>query len=205
MILYGLARALKPEYVVETGIAAGVSTSFLGAALIENGRGGLFSIELPRVERGQRVLADGSVYSWHGNGVGWAIPHDVRRGLENRHRIILQDVRHALPELLEELPCVDLFFHDDLHTPDHMLWEYEAVWAKLSPRGCWFPTTSITDGSNFAPGRASAERRFITSIDCARFASPAGESRGEMISATMRDWGVRTMGRAHERGSETLS
>ena len=38
-ILYGLVRALKPDYVIETGVAAGVSTSFFGAALIENGRG----------------------------------------------------------------------------------------------------------------------------------------------------------------------
>jgi Methyltransferase domain len=135
MILYGLARALKPECVVETGIAAGVSTSFFGAAMIENGCGTLFSIELPPAEQNSRALADGSVYSWHGHGVGWAIPGEIRRALEGRHRVILQDVRLALPELLRELPHVNLFFHDDLHTPDHMFWEYQAVWAKLSPRG----------------------------------------------------------------------
>jgi hypothetical protein len=135
VILYGLARALKPEYVVETGIAAGVSTAFLGAALIENGRGKLFSIELPPGEASQRALADGSLYAWHQRGVGWAIPRETRSSLGERHRVILQDVRRALPELLRELPYVDLFFHDDLHTPDHMFWEYEAVWAKLSARG----------------------------------------------------------------------
>ena len=135
MILYGLARALKPEYVVETGVAAGVSTSFFGAALIENERGKLFSIELPPGETSGRALADGSLYKWQQRGVGWAIPGEIRSSLGDRHRVILQDVRHALPELLQELPYIDLFFHDDLHTPDHMLWEYEAVWAKLSRRG----------------------------------------------------------------------
>jgi hypothetical protein len=135
IILYGLARALKPEYVVETGIAAGVSTAFFGAALIENGRGKLFSIELPSGEASDRALADGSSYSWHQRGVGWAIPEEIRSYLGARHRVIFRDVRLALPELLRELPCVDLFFHDDLHTPDHMFWEYEAVWAKLSARG----------------------------------------------------------------------
>ena len=135
MILYGLARALKPEYVIETGIAAGVSTSFFGAALIENGRGKLFSIELPPGDASGRALADGSLYSWRQHGVGWAIPEEIRSSLRDRHRMILRDVRLALPELLRELPCVDLFFHDDLHTPDHMFWEYEAVWAKLSARG----------------------------------------------------------------------
>jgi|ERR1035438_8222465 hypothetical protein len=135
MVLYGLARALSPDYVVETGIAAGVSTAFFGAALIENGHGRLYSIELPAGATNGRVLEDGSLYTWQEGGVGWAIPGEIRRLLAGRHRIILQDVRSALPELLLELPYVDLFFHDDLHTPDHMLWEYQAAWAKLSPRG----------------------------------------------------------------------
>ena len=134
-ILYGLARALRPEYVIETGVAAGVSASFFGAALIENGRGGLFSIELPPDVATRRALADGSRYAWQERGVGWAIPDPIRSALGDRHRLILEDVRTALPELLDELPCVDIFFHDDLHTPDHMYWEYEAVWAKLSPLG----------------------------------------------------------------------
>jgi hypothetical protein len=134
-ILYGLVRALKPDYVIETGVAAGVSTSFFGAALIENGRGRLFSVELPPEVAGHRTLADGSVYAWHERGVGWAIPDEIKHALGDRHRLILQDVRTALPSLLNELPYVDIFFHDDLHTPDHMYWEYDAVWPTLSPRG----------------------------------------------------------------------
>jgi hypothetical protein len=134
-ILYGLVRALKPDYVIETGVAAGVSTSFFGAALIENGRGRLFSVELPPEVAGHRALADGSVYAWHEYGVGWAIPDEIKHALGDRHRLILQDVRTALPSLLNELPYVDIFFHDDLHTPDHMYWEYDAVWPTLSPRG----------------------------------------------------------------------
>ena len=134
-ILYGLVRALKPDFVIETGVAAGVSTSFFGAALIENGRGRLFSVELPPEVAGQRTLADGSVYAWHERGVGWAIPDEIKHALGDRHRLTLQDVRTALPSLLNELPYVDIFFHDDLHTPDHMYWEYDAVWPRLSSRG----------------------------------------------------------------------
>lgn len=135
MILYGLARALKPAYVVETGVAAGVLTSFLAAALVENNHGSLFSIELPPGDYGRFLLADGSLYSWHGSGVGWAIPDRLKLALGNRHHLILQDARRALPELLLALPYVDIFFHDDLHTPDHMFWEYECVWPKLRPGG----------------------------------------------------------------------
>src|SRR3990172_6067629 len=36
IVLYGLTRALRPHYVIETGVAAGVSTSFIGAAVLEN-------------------------------------------------------------------------------------------------------------------------------------------------------------------------
>ncbi len=133
-ILYGMTRALQPEYVIETGVAAGVSTCFFAAALMENGRGTLFSIELPPAGNHLRHN-DGSVYSWQENGVGWAIPEEIRRSLGYRHRLILQDVRRALPEVLRALPYVDIFFHDDLHTPDHMLWEYEFVWPRLRPGG----------------------------------------------------------------------
>lgn len=127
LILYGLTRALRPEFVIETGVAAGVSTSFFGAALIDNNHGTLFSIELPTAETSSRVCPDGSRYVWQELGVGWAIPANIKAGLADRHHLVLQDVRRALPDLLRRIPKLDIFFHDDLHTPDHMLWEYELV------------------------------------------------------------------------------
>jgi hypothetical protein len=143
-ILYGLVRALRPEFIVETGVAAGISTAFLGAALMENGQGSLYSIDLP--VNGRKVLhcADGGRYTWLAHGVGWAIPKVVREGLANRHHLILRDVRHALPDLLEQIPFIDIFFHDDLHTPDHMLWEYSFVWPHIRPGGIL-----VSDDSNF--------------------------------------------------------
>jgi Methyltransferase domain len=142
LILYGLARALKPNYVIETGVAAGISTSFFAAAIVENKGGRLFSIEFPPHQangdftRGNRKpLDDGSRYSWREKGVGWAIPLALRDQLADRHQLILEDARTALPRLLASLPQIDIFFHDDLHTPDHMLWEYESVWPRLRPSG----------------------------------------------------------------------
>jgi len=159
-ILYGLVRALKPDYVIETGVAAGVSTSFFGAALIENGLGRLFSIELPPEVAGQRTLADGSVYAWHERGVGWAIPDEIKHALGDRHRLTLQDVRTALPSLLNEIPYVDIFFHDDLHTPDHMYWEYEAVWSTLSPRGVLISDDANHGWIKFCVERGLNEKAF---------------------------------------------
>jgi predicted O-methyltransferase YrrM len=142
LILYGLARALKPACIIETGVAAGISTSFFAAALVENESGRLFSIEFPpnatngsSANNRRKPLDDGSLYSWSENGVGWAIPLALRDRLAERHQLILEDARTALPRLLAAISQVDIFFHDDLHTPDHMLWEYESVWPRLRPGG----------------------------------------------------------------------
>jgi predicted O-methyltransferase YrrM len=135
MVLYGLVRALNPEYVIETGVAAGVSTAFLGAALIDNAKGKLFSIELPPGDVRNIRQADGALFDWPCKAVGWAIPNAIHLELAPRHTLILEDVHTALPRLLEQLPFVDLFIHDDLHTPNHMLWEYELVWPKIRPGG----------------------------------------------------------------------
>jgi hypothetical protein len=144
MILYGLTRALKPEFIVETGVAAGVSTSFISAALLENKHGMLYSIELPPKESAARIHLDGATFDWPKDGVGWAIPQEIRKAIGSRHVLILQDVRVALPDLLNRLPYVDIFFHDDLHAPEHMLWEYELVWPRLRAEG-----VLISDDVNF--------------------------------------------------------
>ena len=143
MVLYGLVRALGPEYVIETGIATGVSTSFISAALIQNGFGNLYSIDLPPAESTDVVHADGS----HSvlRGPGWAVPDMIRTAMQGRHEILLEDVRTSLPKLLARLPRVDLFLHDDLHTPDHMYWEYNLVWPRLSIGGAL-----VSDDINFS-------------------------------------------------------
>jgi len=144
MILYGITRALQPAHVIETGVAAGVSTSFIGAALIENRAGSLFSIELPPEQCTSRRHQDGASFDWPQLGVAWALPQEIRKGLGTRHTLLLEDVKIALPALLCQLPHVDIFFHDDLHTPDHMLWEYELVWPHIRPGG-----VLISDDANF--------------------------------------------------------
>ena len=135
MVLYAAVRALHPQYVVETGVAAGVSTAFLAAALVDNEVGQLFSIELPPVEVQGIRQADGALFAWPQAGVAWALPQCLRDRLGSRHTVILEDVRRALPDLLNRLPFIDVFLHDDLHQPDHMLWEYQLAWQHLQPGG----------------------------------------------------------------------
>lgn len=135
-ILYGAVRALRPSHVIETGVAEGVSTSYIGAALVENGTGVIHSLELPPDHvPNKTALEDGGVYAWQRKGVAFLVPTEIRAALGNRWDIRLGDVRETLPKLLTELDWVGLFFHDDLHLPKHMLWEYELVWPRVPPGG----------------------------------------------------------------------
>lgn len=45
LLLYGLARALKPEVAVEIGSARGKSACYVGRALEENGKGKVYAID----------------------------------------------------------------------------------------------------------------------------------------------------------------
>lgn len=159
-ILYGVARILRPRIVVETGVAAGVSTSFIGAALIENGFGTLYSVELPPAEVVNGVQEDGSSYAWSTGGVGWAIPRAVHDGLRGRHHLILEDVRTALPRLVADLPEIDLYFHDDLHTPDHMLWQFRLVWPRIAPGGALLSDDSNIGWLDFCSHAGIGKKRF---------------------------------------------
>lgn len=152
LVLYGIVRALKPERTIETGVASGVSTTFLSAALIDNGAGELWSLELPHEEASTRFAKYGAKYE-PDRGPGWAIPEDIRAHMADRHHLVLEDVATALPRLLRELREIDLFIHDDLHTPAHMLWEMRLVWPHLRSGG-----VLLCDDAEWAWTRFSREQ-----------------------------------------------
>ena len=41
--------------------------------------------------------------------------------------------RRVLPGLISQLPHIDIFLHDSLHTYRNMLWEFQTAWSKLTP------------------------------------------------------------------------
>jgi predicted O-methyltransferase YrrM len=118
-LCYLACRLLRPAVVVETGVAYGVSSAFVLAALERNGRGVLHSVDLPPLRRG-------TARAW-----GAAVP----AGLEGRWRVHRGTGGRVLPGLLEELGAADLFLHDSLHTRRNMRREFEAVWPRLRPGG----------------------------------------------------------------------
>ena len=117
---YAAVRALAPEIVVETGVASGVSSSYLLLALQKNGRGKLHSIELGDVR-----------YLPPEKAPGWIVPD----WLKSRRELQIGDSRALLPAMLTKLGTIDVFIHDSLHTYDHMLWEYRTAYPFLRPGG----------------------------------------------------------------------
>jgi len=123
LLQYIALRAFKPEVVVETGVANGVSSAYILLALEKNQRGTLYSIGL-----------DDPQFLPAGKPLGWIVP-DV---LKPRWNLLIGDSRVLLPSLLSKLGSIDVFIHDSLHTYDHMLWEYRTAFPFLRPGGLLF-------------------------------------------------------------------
>jgi hypothetical protein len=120
LIQYAIVRAVRPETIVETGVANGVSSAHVLLALHKNHQGTLHSIEI-----------GDSTYLPAGREPGWVVP-DWLRG---RWKFHLGDAKQILPGLVRELPPLDLFTHDSLHTYEHMNFEFEQVFPFLRPGG----------------------------------------------------------------------
>ncbi|HLZ93300.1 MAG TPA: class I SAM-dependent methyltransferase [Candidatus Acidoferrum sp.] len=123
LVQYAAVRALAPRYVVETGVANGVSSSYLLLALQKNGTGLLHSIGL-----------DDAAFLPPGSQPGWLVPDWLR----DRWQLHIGDARLMLPGLLAELGSVDIFIHDSLHTYEHMTWEFAAAYPFVRPGGLIF-------------------------------------------------------------------
>jgi len=118
--LYAVVRVFRPRVVVETGVASGMSSSHILRALAVNGRGELYSIDLPNVQQGSTLP--------RGRRTGWLVPPALRC----RWRLQLGDSRKLLPELFPRLGGVDLFLHDSDHSYEGMTFEFEEAlpWLK---------------------------------------------------------------------------
>jgi len=117
---YAVIRAAKPNCVLETGVANGVSSAYLLLAMERNQKGALYSID----------VNDGSFLP-SGKQVGWIVPAWLRE----RWTLRLGDARELLPRVLAELKSLDIFIHDSLHTYDHMKFEYEQAYPYLRDGG----------------------------------------------------------------------
>ena len=127
--MYALTRLLQPEHVLETGVSSGISSAHFLLGLDRNRRGILHSIDLPTLQRGPVLAKDESPVSIPpGLASGWAIPFR-----SPRWDLHVGDSATELPRVVAAVPTVDLFLHDDLHTPERLAFELATIRPKLSP------------------------------------------------------------------------
>jgi len=117
--LYIIARILKPEIVIETGVFEGHSSLALLLALKENNKGHLHSIDLPSPKLPP------------GKESGWIVPEHQRKRWDLR----LGKSSDLLPDLLKEVREVDIFLHDSEHSYENMHWEYKTAWGYIRKGG----------------------------------------------------------------------
>jgi predicted O-methyltransferase YrrM len=117
--LYLTVRLHEPDYIIETGVSSGASSTYILQALYDNGKGRLCSIDLPPDN-----LPEGKMS-------GWLVPLHLR----DRWSLHVGDSRELLEPLLESIGQIDCFLHDSLHTYDHMMWEFQTVWNYLRHGG----------------------------------------------------------------------
>jgi len=116
LALYVICRSQKPDIVVETGVASGVSSSHILCALEQNKRGQLYSIDLPCRQENQS---------------GWLISDYLR----HRWHLILGRSSEELVPILRKVAEIDIFLHDSDHAYKNMLWEFQTAWTYLKVGG----------------------------------------------------------------------
>jgi hypothetical protein len=118
--LWCLVCHLHPADVVETGVAHGLSSRILLAALERAGGGRLSSVDLPPMTIPERRVE-----------VGAAVPADLRENW-----VYLEgSSRRRLPALLRQLGEIEIFCHDSLHSTRNVRWELTRAWDALASGG----------------------------------------------------------------------
>jgi len=133
--LYCLCRIVRPETVVETGVADGFSSSFILEALKKNNKGKLYSIDLPN--QPDQELKQGRV-------TGWLIPD----GLKENWSLLIGSSRDKLPDLLSRLKKIDIFYHDSDHSYENMIFEFNEAIPFVRKAGL-VVSDDITDNNAF--------------------------------------------------------
>jgi len=130
----------RPQVVIETGVAHGVTSRVVLEALRQNGRGHLWSIDLPYpMDRGLRAHTGAAVT-------------DACRA---RWSYLEGSSRQQLPRLVAEVGRVDMFIHDSLHTARNTLFEIERAAAAMSAGG-----VMLIDDIKMHTGFTSFARRY---------------------------------------------
>ena len=116
--MYCLNRVIKPDIILETGVAHGNSSLCILNALKMNRKGRLISIDLPNNDTDKPYNVEN-----FNKEPGWIIPDSLR----NNWDLQLGDSKKILPKLLNDLKKIDVFFHDSDHSYENMKFEFNIV------------------------------------------------------------------------------
>lgn len=114
-LLYYLVRIARPETVLEIGVANGHSTAIILDALRRNATGRLHSVDI-RSKVGA-LLGEADRTEW------------------TYVELAAKRANAELIELMNQLPPLDLAFHDGSHEYIDQLLDYEAIWPRLRTGG----------------------------------------------------------------------
>jgi hypothetical protein len=128
--LYVICRVLKPNVIIETGVASGLSSSHILQALEDNSAGKLYSIDLPNADN-EALLKKVFTRLPEGKGSGWVIPD----WLKGRWELRIGKSSDLLAPLLRELGSINLFLHDSEHSYENMMFEFGAAWPTIAEGG----------------------------------------------------------------------
>ncbi len=143
LTLYILVRAARPTLMIETGVAAGKSSSFILLAMEHNHQGKLISIDKPPDGK----LADGAKTTLSGKPTGWLVPDYLRP----RWTLLIGDSLQILPQVLsEEVAGPDVFLHDSLHTEEHARAEFDLIRAARDRQKTLYLCDNIDMGAGIA-------------------------------------------------------
>lgn len=124
--IYCLVRATKPEVMIETGVAHGYSSWIILNAMHKNGKGKLYSVDLPNNDTNAAYNFGKTTPQ-----TGWLVPDK----LKSQWELHLGDAYQLLPQLIEKLKQIDIFFHDSDHSYEHMKFEFNTMYPAVKKEG----------------------------------------------------------------------
>lgn len=119
-LLYFMTRYMAPNYIVETGVSAGFSSYAFLSAMKVNGKGTLYSSDLPyfRVPNAESYI--GIV---------------VEESLRDNWELYLQGDRKNLPKIVDSIRQIDIFHYDSDKSYAGREFSITMIEKKMSPHG----------------------------------------------------------------------
>lgn len=134
--IYNFIRKTKPRRVLETGVAKGVSTSYILSGLRTNRVGFLVSVDI--------------------NEKTGFLVNDI---LKDRWLLLRGQTRNVLPTVM--VNNLDLFLHDSDHSYDNMMFEYKWAHTKLKIGGVLLSHDINKNNAMFDFSRKTEEELFF--------------------------------------------